>query len=71
MTMIEVNDEQLTDLVVADLKQSLKGLKQDLEEGRGGMWSHDLKEDRKMIQKHIKALTLIIGYYGGNDDGTE
>ena len=67
MVMIEVNDEQLTDLVVAELKQSLKGLKQDLEEGRGGIWSYDLKEDRKMINKHIKALMLVIDYYGGND----
>jgi hypothetical protein len=66
MIMIEVNDEQLTDLVVADLQQSLQGLRQDLEEGRGGMWSHDPKEDRKIIKKHIKALTLIIGYYGGD-----
>ena len=66
MITIEVNDEQLNDLVVADLKQSLQGLKQDLKEGRGGIWSFDPKEDRKMIQKHIKALTLIIGYYGGD-----
>jgi len=66
MTAIEVNDEQLTDLVVADLQQSLQGLRQDLEEGRGGMWSHDLKEDRKIIKKHIKALKLIIDYYGGD-----
>ena len=71
MTMIEVNDEQLTDLVVADLKQSLKGLRQDLEEGRGGIWSYDLKEDRKMIKKYIKALELVIDYYGGTVDGTE
>ncbi len=67
MTMIEVNDEQLSDLVVADLKQSLKGLRQDLEEARGGIWSYDLKEDRKMIKKHIKALELVIDYYGGDD----
>jgi lactate dehydrogenase-like 2-hydroxyacid dehydrogenase len=66
MIAIEVNDEQLNDLVVADLLQSLQGLKRDLKEGRGGIWSHDPKEDRKMIQKHIKALTLIIGYYGGD-----
>jgi hypothetical protein len=66
MITIEVNDEQLTDLVVADLKQFLQGLKQDLKEGRGGIWSFDPKEDRKMIQKHIKALTLIIGYYCGD-----
>ena len=66
MTAIEVNDEQLTDLVVADLQQSLQALKQDLKEGRGGMWSHDLKEDRKIIKKHIKALKLIIDYYGGD-----
>ena len=37
MITIEVNDEQLTDLVVADLKQSLQGLKQDLKEGCGGI----------------------------------
>ena len=67
MITIEVNDEQLNDLVVADLQQSLQGLKQDLKEGRGGIWSYDLKEDRKMIKKHIKALELIIDYYGGND----
>ena len=66
MVAIEVNDEQLNDLVVADLQQSLQALKQDLEEGRGGMWSHDLKEDRKIIKKHIKALKLIIDYYGGD-----
>ena len=66
MTTIEVNGEQLTDLVVADLQQSLQALKQDLKEGRGGMWSHDLKEDRKIIKKHIKALKLIIDYYGGD-----
>lgn len=67
MAMIEVNDEQLTDLVVADLTQSLQGLRQDLEEGRGGIWSYDLKEDRKMINKHIEALKLVIDYYGGDD----
>ena len=66
MITIEVCDEQLNDLVVADLKQSLQGLKQDLKEERGGIWSFDPKEDRKMIKKHIKALTLIIGYYCGD-----
>ena len=65
MTAIEVNDEQLTDLVIADLHQSLQCLRQDLEEGRGGIWSFDPKEDRKIIKKHIKALKLIIDYYGG------
>jgi len=66
MIAIEVNDEQLTDLVIADLHQSLQGLRQDLEEGRGGIWSFDPKEDRKIIKKHIKALKLIIDYYGGD-----
>ena len=66
MITIEVCDEQLNDLVVADLQQSLQGLRQDLEEGRGGIWSFDPKEDRKMIKKHIKALKLIINYYGGD-----
>jgi hypothetical protein len=64
MITIEVNDEQLTDLVVADLQQSLQGLRQDLEEGRGGIWSFDPKEDRKMIKKHIKALKLVLEHYG-------
>ena len=64
MAMIEVCDEQLNELVVADLKQSLQGLRQDLKEGRGGIWSHDPKEDRKIIKKHIKAFKLILDYYG-------
>ena len=71
MITIEVNDEQLTELVVADLQQSLQGLRQELEEGRGGIWSYDLKEDRKMIKKHIEALKLVIDYYGGTIDGTK
>jgi len=62
--LIEVCDEQLTDLVVADLQQSLQGLRQDLEERRGGIWSHDPKEDRKIIKKHIKAFKLILEHYG-------
>ena len=66
MITIEVCDEQLNDLVIADLQQSLQGLRQDLEEGRGGIWSFDPKEDRKIIKKHIKALKLIIDYYGGD-----
>ena len=66
MITIEVCDEQLNELVIADLQQSLQGLRQDLDEGRGGIWSFDPKEDRKMIKKHIKALKLIIDYYGGD-----
>ena len=62
--LIEVCDEQLNELVIADLKQSLQGLRQDLEEGRGGIWSRDPKEDRKIIKKHIKAFKLILDYYG-------
>ena len=64
MITIEVCDEQLNELVVADLQQSLQGLRQDLEEGRGGIWSHDPKEDRKIIKKHIKALKLVLEHYG-------
>ena len=64
MVAIEVCAEQLTELVIADLQQSLEGLKQDLKDGRGGLWSHDPKEDSKMLKKHIKALTLILEYYG-------
>jgi len=64
MAMIEVCDEQLNELVVADLQQSLQGLRQDLEVGCGGIWSHDPKEDRKIIKKHIKALKIVLEYYG-------
>ena len=64
MIMIEVNDEQLNELVAADLQQSLQGLKQDLHEGCGGIWSHDPQEDRKIIKKHIKAFKLILDYCG-------
>ena len=67
MITIEVNDEQLNDLVVADLQQSLQAFRQDLEDGCGGIWSHDQKEDRKIIKKHIKAFKLILDYYGWNE----
>ena len=64
MITIEVCDEQLNDLVVADLQQSLQAFRQDLEDGCGGFWSHDQKEDRKIIKKHIKALKLVLEDYG-------
>jgi hypothetical protein len=64
MVLIEVCDEQLTELVLAELQHSLEALKQDLKDGRSGLWSHDPKEDRKIIKKHIKALELILEYYG-------
>ena len=64
MAIIEVNDEQLNDLVIADLQQSLQAFRQDLEDGCGGFWSCDQKEDRKIIKKHIKALKIVLEYYG-------
>ena len=68
---IEVCPEQLNEIVVADLKDSLDNMRAELIMGRGNVWSHDPKEDRKMIKKHIKALELIIDYYGGTlDDNT-
>lgn len=65
MTAIEVNDEQLTDLVVADLEQALAGLKNDLKDGRNGIFSMDPDENRREIKRYIKALERIIDYYGG------
>lgn len=64
MALIEVCDQQLNEIMITDLKRSLEGLKQDLEEDRGGVWSFDVKEDRKIIKKHIKAFKLILDYYG-------
>jgi hypothetical protein len=67
MAMIEVNDEQLSELVVADLKQSLCAIKDDLAQGRNGIFSMDPDENRRELKRYIKALTLIVDYYGGND----
>ena len=64
MVSIEVCDEQLIELVVADLKSSLAGLTEELASKQGGFFSFDPKEDRKIIKKHIKAFKLILDYYG-------
>ena len=64
MTTIEVCPEQLNEIVVADLKDNLDNMRAELIMGRGNVWSHDPKEDRKIIKKHIKALKLILEYYG-------
>ena len=61
---IEVCDEQLTELVVADLKSSLAGLREELKSKQANFFSLDPKEDRKIIKKHIKAFKLILDYYG-------
>jgi|DEB0MinimDraft_10_1074344.scaffolds.fasta_scaffold171425_2 hypothetical protein len=67
MTTIEVSAEQLSRLIVWDLKKTLALLEEELIIGRGGIWSHDVKEDRKIIKKHIKAYKLILADYGWSE----
>ena len=67
MASIEVSAEQLSRLIVWDLKKTLALLEEELIIGRGGIWSHDVKEDRKIIKKHIKALKIVLEYYGWNE----
>ena len=67
MASIEVSAEQLSRLIVWDLKKSLYTLEDELIRGRGGIWSHDPKEDRKITRKYIKAYKLILADYGWSE----
>jgi hypothetical protein len=67
MASIEVSAEQLSRLIVWDLKKTLALLEEELIIGRGGLWSHDVKEDRKITRKYIKAYKLILADYGWSE----
>lgn len=66
---IELDCEVGSKLVVAMLHDDLKMMKTDLEKLNSGEtffhnFSSDRKIEKKELKKHIKALQLILEYYG-------
>jgi len=63
MMTIEICDEQLNDIIIKELSAQLSYFKQDLEEGRVGVFSFDWDEDRKQVKRLIKALERVLDWY--------
>ena len=68
MMTIEVCDEQIESIIVKELSQQLGWIKEDLDNGRLGMFSYDREENTKQLKKLAKALKCVLDWYGGNDD---
>lgn len=68
MVTIEVQQEQLSAIVKADLLDMLDCLTKDLERvkenKKGSVFSMDYDEDRKELKKHIKSFKRVLRYYG-------
>lgn len=69
---IELDCEVSSKLVVSMLRDDLELMKTDLEKLKSGEsffynFSSDHKIEQKVLKKHIKALRLILEYYGGAD----
>ena len=69
---IEVDvDWELSDRIVSkNLKELLDTLEQDFEKRKKGtgmsIFDTDKDKDLKLLKKHIKAMKLILKYYGGD-----
>ena len=64
MMTIEICDEQLHAIIIKELSAQLSYFKQDLEDGRVGVFSFDWDEDRKKVKRLIKALERVLDWYG-------
>ena len=69
--MIEINEENLDDAMLASLKGSYDYFKQQYEKYLDGetefisIFSHDKAEDMSQLLNHCNALRLIIEWMGG------
>lgn len=68
MITIEVCDEQIESIVVNELSDHLRIVKEDLDNGRLGMFSYDPAENTKQLKKLAKALERVLDHYGANND---
>ena len=63
---VDLEWEQVEAIVVKELKWTRDQFKKDLAYRRLPVFDHDKDTDDKLIKKHIKALDMIIEYYGGD-----
>lgn len=68
MITIEVCDEQIESIIVKELSMQLGFIRDDLENGKLGMFSYDPEENTKQMNKLAKALERVLEYYGGSND---
>jgi hypothetical protein len=61
---IELTGDQISDIVIADLKSILQHLEKNLSESSPPcVFSMDPLYDRIMIKEHIRATKLILRWY--------
>jgi hypothetical protein len=63
---IQLEYEQVDAIVIGELKSTYYTMQQDYEKESGmRVFVNDVEEDRKRIKKYMKALKMIIDWYGG------
>lgn len=60
---IELDGEQISNIVFADLQETREQFLEDLEGGHIGIFSCNEAYDKALIIKHIEALDLILEWY--------
>ena len=64
---IEIDSQLLEEITLAQLQQSLAGLRDSYEDRKDGgdinFFSYDRKEDLKEIKRHIEAFEIVASYY--------
>lgn len=64
---VELEYEMVDKIITQELKSNYADMKKDYKnraEGSLAIFDHDVEEDKKAIKKHMKALKLILKYYG-------
>ena len=64
---IEIDSQLLEEITLAQLQQSLAGLRDSYEDRKDGgdinFFSDDRKTDLKEIKRHIEAFEIVASYY--------
>jgi hypothetical protein len=53
------------EIALESMIESYFGLKKELEHPHWRIFVRDKQEDKALIQAHLDAFKLVIGYYGG------
>ena len=64
---VKLEYDTIQSIITNELKYDYATLKRDYEsreEGSMAIWDHNVKKDKKLIKKHMKALKHILKYYG-------
>jgi len=65
--IVELDWDEVDKIVVSELKDNLEGFIKSLEEvkatGSGYVFTTDLEQDIKELEKHIDACKLMIAYH--------